>query len=191
MLKEEHFFLLGKISDAELAKEVGVSRERIRQIRTKHNIPKFNLNLEKEIILINYLKNNVNLIDISDVRKNTGITEFNGKYLSLLDLKLLAEKFNINCIFKCTPKCEHGLTPYQYGCRCDICRLSNCLKTYLIRHFSKSSLKFINFISNEYITFYNDDKSRHKKLFFDFVKKEYEKYLENDLCQFADISQRW
>jgi len=48
-LENEVIPMLGKIKDVTVAKEIGVSRERIRQLRKKLNIPKFKLVLKMEV----------------------------------------------------------------------------------------------------------------------------------------------
>lgn len=179
-LNSEHFSLLGKISDSELALEAGLSRERIRQIREKNNIPKYNGNIEKEKIIIDYLKNNPTNIHSTCVRNYTGITYINGIYLSTFVLKKLADTYCIQCTFINDEfKFDHGCKYYETcGCKCEICKLANCIKNWIFRNFQKSNSKFVDYISNNYIDFYRNDQSRYKKNFFNFIRYEFTKYLD-------------
>lgn len=182
-LSEEQFNLLGKLPDSELAKKVGLSRERIRQLRKKKNIPKFSKNKEKEFLLLNYIKNFNGELTLIDIVINTGIRTLNGSMLSISKLKTLCEKHNIKYLFKIDKKEKytHNINAYRCKiCKCPICKLANCLENWSFTHLKNVNFDFINQFANNYIDFYQNDMSRYKKNFYELFHLEFLKYVAHE-----------
>lgn len=177
--------LFGKKPDNQIAKQYGISRERIRQIRVREGIPTYKpkskqkLNNQK---LLKYLKKNKNNVKITDIR-NLGIIYLNRTLINKKFLIKYAKLNKINIIFAANRKYKHGYTNSQYGCKCKICKLAKAI-------YQVFRVKIINGISyhispiqssyyaNKYILKYKNDKSRKKTKFYGYLIKIIKKELK-------------
>lgn len=162
---------LNYYSDSTLSKEWGITRERVRQIRLKFKINKFSLDLNKEEKLVNCLKEN-GFINLTFLKKETSIRYYNGKSLNLEVLQTIVDKHHLN--LKLKQDQEHGYSGYVRGCKCDICRLSNNLRSLRFKKKLGKNLniKQCDFYANEFYELYKLDDSYHKELFCEFIKED-------------------
>lgn len=165
---------LGTVPDADLAKYWNISRERIRQFRKQLNIPSFNHKNDKLEKIVYYVKNfdTSKVFTLTDLYRKLGTS-----YKPFISRKLIndiAIKHNVKLRFFETD--NHGYAKYsREKCRCDICRLSNNIRS----HFKcKYHHKLYDFYANEYVYLYKLDKTRLHLFFYKFLDEDVK--LKND-----------
>lgn len=179
--------LLGKFTDRELSKKWGINRIRILRLRNILGIKacEYNYNHEGKLNqILDFLKQNENnIITIQEFQK-LGIFMINNILLTKTAIKELAEKHNIKVTFKNDQDYEHSHSTYLKGCRCDICKLTATLH---VKYTRLVSVKFCNFIANEFIDLYKNDTSKFHRQFFSFVEEEIEKGMEKNEEETTEI----
>lgn len=178
-VSNEHLILLGTMSDKDLSAMAGVTRERIRQLRTQKNIPKYSKDDNKEKILLKYIENKNNeIISLTELELSTGIYYINSHRITIERVKELCNRNNIKVLFGVDTKITFQHSYYGYkrgGCRCEICVLANSLFTYSYRRFRKNNYQFLNKFANEHLNLYKTN----KKEFHEKYKKEFSLFLKN------------
>lgn len=187
--KKHNFKLFETLSDVRFAKEHNISRERARQLRKKYaphtntHVNLFEAKKQKiETSILEYIKNNKTSIVIIDFLKQYNIP-FKLQHGSNIWCKITKQKFieiakenNIEIIFKYdfskNLRNHHGYNCSRKGCYCDIYKLANCIRMYFFNKDIKYSMRTIDFMANEYLEFYKNDKSRYHKDFYDIIKSE-------------------
>lgn len=167
------FSKLGKDTDAALAKEWGISKERVRQFRVKLKIAKYTKN---------NTEHNPKLIEI--LKKYEGQRIYASKIN--LELGFKYEKYNQQYILnvanvhsinvKFLSGEEHGYYGYKRKCRCAVCRAANNIALQMRKKYKTYiSIKSVDYYVNYCFELYESDSSFAHSKFFDFMIKDLKK----------------
>jgi hypothetical protein len=165
---------LGKEKDIELAKEWGITRERVRQLRLKNNIDKFTNNINYDFInqkIFDYLEQNTNkIIKLKDI-----CSLFNQKYYFITKkyVKDLAKLRKIEISFENDKNTNHGTVSHRRNrCRCLICKACLAVQAWLRNNNYEIKIMESDLFVNKYFDLYELDETFGHKKFYDFMIKE-------------------
>lgn len=174
-----NFDKLGNQSDASLAREWGISRERVRQFRKQKNIEKSNFfdreNINKKII--EYLKQNkdkkITLYELKEYLCSFFNKMATYSYITKEYVKLLGEKYSIEVLFTTGVLFEHSYTSYRTNkCKCLICTACGSVLMWLYNHKFEYHCQDVNYFVNKYFDLYELDTSKMHKNFYAFMINE-------------------
>lgn len=172
---------LGKTTDRELARLLGISSERIRQFRNRLEIPRFDNSVLIEKTICKFIKNNKHKINVSNYTKKYKHSTYKGVQITRNTFKRFAKKLNIKIKFThLLTKSQHGLTTYiTKKCRCKICKLSNTLRCVLKTQGISLKYEYCNILANKHIKRYINDVSTKRYKFYKFIRTQIKVHMLN------------
>lgn len=169
--------LLNTKSVKELISLWGISKARIYKIKKKLGYTNCKEISSRKIKILDYLRKNNG--EIKSIRQLCKVLKISTNDIRISYITDLCRANNI--ILKIIPKnfeYKHSHYYYLKGCNCDICKLANNLSVHACKYFKRVYSEFLNRYANENIDFYLDDKTVHKKSFYNKFKIDYSNYLK-------------
>lgn len=182
LLHNYNFKLFETLSNNEFGELYNISRQAANQLRRRH-APETHVESpikiqqkqnQKKIDekILEYIKNFPNSIKIIDFLKLNNyspyITVDKNRFIKI------AKENNIEFSFYILSKYNHGCRCQYRKCNCEIYKLTNSIHQYFRCRKRKCSTKQKDYLANEYLELYKNDKSRYKKEFWNFILEKVE-----------------
>lgn len=200
-LKHDYDFnLFETLTDTEFGKNYNISHYAASQLRSKYaphtntlSIKKLkeqenrkirNENIDK--LILEFIKNTLTNKNSDEnfnqiVIINNFLIQYKLGHVGITQdrFQRIAKENNINIKFSATriknKPYSHGYFCIRSKCKCKIFKLSNNIRMFFYFKRLKLTMTNLDYLANEFLEIYNNDKSYHHKEFYDFI---YGKYFE-------------